>query len=117
MVSANGTRVEEKETVKEQRLRRRKEARLESIRQRKNNDAVLIEFQPDAVEIEKQSVPGGARWTLYTVAGLICAFVVWANWAEVDQIVTAQGSLIPTETTVVIDTKLTSPISLSLIHI
>ena len=111
MVSANGTGVVEEETVKEQRLRKRRDARTESHRQRKNNDALLNEFQPDAVEIEKQSVPGGARWTLYVVAGLICAFVSWACWAEVDKIVTAQGKLITTESTVVIDTKLQSPIS------
>ncbi len=110
MVSANGTGVKE-ETVKEQRLRRRREARTESHRRRTNNDRLLNEFQPDAVEIEKQTVPGGARWTLYTVAGLICAFVGWASWAEVDKIVTAQGKLITTESAVVIDTKLQSPIS------
>ncbi len=110
MESTNGTGVKE-ESVKEQRLRRRKEARVESHRQRQNNDALLIEFQPDAVEIEKQSVPGGARWTLYTVVALLCIAVAWASWAEVDHIVTAEGQLITTESTVVIDTKLTSPIS------
>ena len=110
MVSTNGTGVAE-ETVKQQRLRRRREARVESHRQRQNNDALLTEFQPDAVEIEKRSVPGGARWTLYTVVALLVTFVAWASWAEVDQIVTAQGQLITTESTVVIDSKLTSPIS------
>ncbi len=110
MVSTNGTGVAE-ETVKKQRERRRREARDEFQRQRRNNDALLTEFQPDAVEIEKRSVPGGARWTLYTVAALLCTFVAWASWAEVDQIVTAQGQLITTESTIVIDSKLTSPIS------
>lgn len=110
METTNGTGVVE-ETVKEKRLRRRREARVESHRQRQNNNSLLIEFQPDAVEIEKRSVPGGARWTLYIVIGLICAFVAWSSWAEVDRIVTAEGELITTESTVVIDTKLTSPIS------
>lgn len=110
MVSTNETGVAE-ETVKEQRHRRRQEARVETHRQRQNNDALLTEFQPDAVEIEKRSVPGGARWTLYTVAALLCTFVAWACWAEVDQVVTAQGKLVTTESIVVIDSKLTSPIS------
>ena len=110
MVSTNGTGVAE-ETVKEQRERRRREARVESHRQRQSNKALLTEFQPDAVEIEKRSVPGGARWTLYVVVALLCTFVAWASWAEVDQIVTAQGKLITTESTIVIDSKLTSPIS------
>ena len=116
MVSANGSGVETEpettrnETVKEIRHRRRQEARIESHRKRSNNDALLNEFQSDAVEIEKRSVPFGARLTLYTVAGLLLAFVLWANWAQVDRIVTASGKLITTEPAVVIDTKLPSPI-------
>ena len=116
MVSTNGSGVETEpettrnETVKEIRHRRRQEARIESHRKRSNNDALLNEFQSDAVEIEKRSVPFGARLTLYTVAGLLFSFVLWANWAQVDRIVTATGKLIPTEPAVVIDTKLPSPI-------
>ena len=116
MVSTNGSGVETEpettrnETVKEIRHRRRQEARIESHRKRSNNDALLNEFQSDAVEIEKRSVPFGARLTLYTVAGLLLAFVLWANWAQVDRIVTASGKLITTEPAVVIDTKLPSPI-------
>ena len=116
MVSTNGPSVEtppesnQNETVKEIRHRRHREARVESHRQRSNNDALLNEFQSDAVEIEKRSVPGGARWTLYTVVGLLTAFIVWANWARVDRIVTATGKLITVEPAIVIDTKLPSPI-------
>ncbi len=101
----------ERESVKEQRERRRREDRIESHRQRQNNDALLTEFQPDAVEIEERPIPGGARWTLYTVACGIITFVLWASWAEVDQVVTAQGKLVTAEAAVVIDSKLTSPIS------
>ena len=116
MVSTNGSGLEtppdtnRNETVKEIRHRRRREARLESHRKRSGNDALLNEFQSDAVEIEKGSVPGGARWTLYTVVCLLLAFIIWANWAQVDRIVTANGKLITTESAVVIDTKLPSPI-------
>ena len=46
------------ETVKQQRERRRAEARHETIRNRELNSKLLVEFQPDAVEIEKRSVPG-----------------------------------------------------------
>ncbi len=98
------------ETVKEQRLRKRTEARTEGIRQRESNNALLNEFQPDAVEIEHRSVPGGARWTLYTVVALMIAAVAWASWAEVDRIVTAQGKLITTQPDVVIQTVATTPI-------
>ena len=98
------------ETVKEQRQRKRTEARTEGIRQRESNNALLNEFQPDAVEIENRSVPGGARWTLYTVVALMIAVVAWASWAEVDRIVTAQGKLITTQPDVVIQTVATTPI-------
>ena len=70
----------------------------------------LIEFQPDAVEIEKRSVPGGARWTLYTVVALIAATIAWACWAQVDKIVVAQGKLVATEPPVVIQPLSAAPI-------
>ena len=83
-------------------MRRRREARSESQRARQNQDKLLVEFQPDAVELEHRSVPGGARWTLYTVIALVIGFVAWSYWAEVDRIVVANGKLITTETPVVL---------------
>lgn len=97
-------------TVAEQRAQRRQDARTQAIRRQESNSGLLDEFQPDAVEIEKRSVPGGARWTLYTVVALIAAVVAWSCWAEVDRIVTAQGKLITTEQPVVIQTVVTTPI-------
>ncbi|MEM7456952.1 MAG: HlyD family type I secretion periplasmic adaptor subunit [Planctomycetota bacterium] len=97
-------------TVKEERIARRREARLEAHRQRASKDRTLIEFQPDAVEIEKRSVPGGARWTLYTVILLLIGVVAWSYWAQVDKIVTANGKLVTVEQPVVIQTSLTAPI-------
>lgn len=110
MVSTDGARVEE-ESVSEQRDRRRREHRQEQHRKRSNHDALINEFQPDAVEIEKRSVPGGARWTLYVVVLLMISTVVWACWAEVDRIVTAQGELVTVDPPLVIDTKLATPIA------
>ena len=98
------------ESVKQQRERRPAEARHETIRKRESNSKLLVEFQPDAVEIEKRSVPGGARWTLYAVVALLICSVSWACWAEVDRIVTAQGKLITTVSPVVIQTVNTAPI-------
>ena len=100
MATTNGSSV--KEPVREDRSQRHRDARVEHVRQRANHDRLITEFQPDAVEIEHRKVPGGARWTLYTVAGLIVAFVAWSYWAQVDQIVVGQGKLITTENTVVV---------------
>jgi HlyD family secretion protein len=98
------------ESVKQQRERRRSEAREQAIRKRESNSKLLVEFQPDAVEIEKRSVPGGARWTLYAVVLFLICVVTWAWWAEVDRIVTAEGKLITTVPPVVIQTVNTAPI-------
>ena len=83
---------------------------MEAIRQRQNQDRLLTEFQPDAVEIETRSVPFGAPLTLYTVVAMMLSFVAWACWAEVDKIVTAQGKLITVNPPVVIDTSAAAPI-------
>ena len=70
----------------------------------------LIEFQPDVVEIERRSVPGGARWTLYAVIAFIVTAVAWACWAKVDRIVVASGSLTTQESAIVIQPAATAPI-------
>ena len=75
MVSANGTGGKE-ETVKEQRLRRRREARTESHRRRTNNDRLLNDFQPDAVEIEKEFVSDAIPVKLIGMnADLMCQYI------------------------------------------
>ncbi len=96
-------------TVKEKREQIRREAREELKRKHPGLRDVLVEFQPDAVEIEQRSIPGGARWTLYTVFALIGAFCIWAYWAEVDRIVQTQGKLIA-EQAIVVQTASTAPI-------
>jgi HlyD family secretion protein len=63
---------------------------------------ILTEFQPDAVEIEQRSVPGGARWTLYLVTLLLISVVLWSCWAEVDEIVSAPGKVISSEPILVV---------------
>ena len=110
MVSANGPQVAD-ESVPDKRARRRREHRVEQHRRRSNHNRLIDEFQPDAVELERRAVPGGARWTLYTVVALIASAVAWANWAEVDRIVTAQGKLVSVEAPILIDSKLATPIA------
>lgn len=107
MASTNGTGVDD---VHAERMRRRRAARVEQVRRRASYEQTITEFQPDAVEIEQRKVPGGARWTLYTVAALIAGFVAWSWWAQVDQIVVGQGKLITTENTVVVQSFSSAPI-------
>ncbi len=107
MVSTNGTGVA---SPQEKRLQQRREARQAAHQDRQRHDRVLNEFQPDAVEIERQPVSGGARWTLYAVISLLMATVAWAYWAHVDQVVVAEGKLITSVSPIMVDTKLPSPI-------
>ncbi len=92
------------------RANEKKSARNQTGKPRsKSIDRLVMEFQPDAVEMEHRKVAGGLRWTLYTAIALIIAAVVWATWAKVDRIVVAEGKLIST-LMIVIQPPTTSPI-------
>ncbi|MFM7740920.1 MAG: hypothetical protein ACKO9H_16065, partial [Planctomycetota bacterium] len=108
MASASGPTL--KERVRQQRDSRRRAA-LDDLRaSNPQTDRLLNEFQPDAVEIEQARVPGGLRWTLYTVVAMIIAVIAWSYWAEVDKIVTSPGKLTAADKQVIIQTPNTAPI-------
>jgi hemolysin D len=71
---------------------------------------VVAEFHPDAVEIEERAPPRIARLTLYSVVALLLAVVVWASLSRVDTIVVAQGKLITTTASLVVQPLETSVI-------
>ena len=71
---------------------------------------VVAEFHPDAVEIEERAPPRVARLTLYSVIALMLAAVIWASLSRVDTIVTAQGKLITTTASLVVQPLETSVI-------
>ena len=83
----------------------------------KKAERAIIQFQPDAVELEHQPVPGGARWTLYAVICFLLAFVAWAWWAQVDQIVTAQGRLLASQPPLVVQSSQTAPLQSILVKV
>lgn len=62
----------------------------------------VLEYQPDAIEIEEGPIPGKVRWVLYIIVGTLVAIVVGAATFEVDRIVTAQGKLITSSPTIVV---------------
>jgi hemolysin D len=49
---------------------------------------------PQAAEIEARVPPAAARGTLYALLAFIVAALLWATFAHVDRVVTAQGRLI-----------------------
>ena len=70
----------------------------------------ILEYQPDAVEIEEKPVPGKVRWVLYLIIGSFVAVVTGAIIFSVDRIVVAEGKLITTSPTIVIQPLTTAVI-------
>ena len=54
----------------------------------------VVEFLPDADEIELRPLPAFARITLPVLALALFAGVLWASFSEVDQVVVANGRLV-----------------------
>jgi hemolysin D len=65
---------------------------------RKGNKApkgkTVVEYLPDADEIERSPVPRFAQITLQTMVLALVAFAVWASVSQLDQVVIAQGRLV-----------------------
>jgi HlyD family secretion protein len=68
----------------------------------------VLEYQPDAVEIEERPVPGRVRWVLYVIIGALILAVAGAIIFKVDRIVVAQGYLLTTTPTIVVQPLSTS---------
>lgn len=86
-----------------------KRKKREKVKEPKIHKSVIA-FQPDAIEIERRSVAGGLRWTLYVVVLLLVSLVTWASWAQVDRIVTGHGKLAIKSNPIVIQPGSTMPI-------
>ncbi|OQX10448.1 MAG: hypothetical protein BWK76_20690 [Desulfobulbaceae bacterium A2] len=62
----------------------------------------ILEYQPDAVEIEQRPVPGKVRWVLYLILVTLVVTVIGAIVLKVDRIVVARGRLLTTAPTIVV---------------
>ena len=67
-----------------------------------------LEFQSDARLIDEQRPPLRERGVLYTLVALIACGIAWASIAKVDRIVVAQGKLVTTAATIVVQPLETS---------
>ncbi len=77
----------------------------------------ILEYQPDAVEIEERPVPGKVRWVLYIILFTLVASITGAILFNVDRIVVAQGRLITTTPTIVIQPLNTAVIRSLEVHV
>lgn len=74
-------------------------------------DPTEVEFLPDADEIERRPLPPYARITVHALAAAMVAFVTWAGFAEIDEVVKAQGRLTTPSANIVVQ-----PIETSIIR-
>lgn len=58
------------------------------------SDRTVIDFLPDADEIERRPLPLVARITLHILLACMVSFALWATLSEVDLVVSARGKLI-----------------------
>jgi hemolysin D len=59
----------------------------------KDEDPTEVEFLPDADEVERRPLPPYARTTVHALAAMLACFLAWAGFAEIDEVVKAQGRL------------------------
>jgi HlyD family secretion protein len=70
----------------------------------------ILEYQPDAVEIEERPAPGKIRWVLYLIIASLILAVVGSIVFKVDRIVVVQGELITNTPTIVVQSLNTAVI-------
>ena len=54
-----------------------------------------LQFLPAALEIQAAPPPKWSRSLLWAISALIVLLILWASWAEIDIIATAQGKIVP----------------------
>ncbi|MCK9201228.1 MAG: HlyD family type I secretion periplasmic adaptor subunit [Gallionella sp.] len=65
-----------------------------AVGKKRADDAVAIEFLPDADEIERRPYPKAARITLHLLLTVVVVFLLWASLSEIDLVVSARGKLV-----------------------
>jgi HlyD family secretion protein len=68
--------------------------KLPSLKFGKAKGKTAIEYLPDADEIERSPLPTYAQLTVHVLMVALVAFLVWATFSKIEQVVTAQGSLV-----------------------
>ena len=60
----------------------------------RKGDATVVEFLPDADEIERTPLPRLTRITLHVLLVTMTLFLLWACLSEIDEVVAARGRLV-----------------------
>lgn len=59
-----------------------------------NKSKTVVEYLPDADEIERSPTPRFAQFTLQLLVVAVVVFLVWASFSQLEQVVVAQGRLV-----------------------
>ncbi|MFP5392249.1 MAG: HlyD family type I secretion periplasmic adaptor subunit, partial [Gammaproteobacteria bacterium] len=62
----------------------------------------VLEFLPDADEIERSPLPPYLRRTLHALAAALLIFIVWASLSEIDTVVIARGRLVNPQQNIIV---------------
>ncbi len=71
-----------------------KEKSAKQAKSAKSSDLTVVEFLPDADEIERRPLPRSARITLHVLAAGFASLLLWATFSEVDLVVSGHGRLV-----------------------
>ena len=61
---------------------------------KRSKGKTIVEYLPDADEIERNPVPRGAQFTMHVLLFAFASFATWASLSQLDQVVVASGRLI-----------------------
>lgn len=73
-----------------------------------DKNATVIEFLPDADEIERSPLPRTARVTLHVLVAALVAFLLWAIFSKLDRVVVAHGRLVTPQSNILVQPLETS---------
>lgn len=66
-----------------------------SAQQQRKLSSEKLAFLPAALEIQAAPPPKWSRSLLWAISALILIVILWASWAKIDIIATAQGKIVP----------------------
>jgi hemolysin D len=80
-------------------------------------DLTVIEFLPDADEIERTPLPREARITLYVLVAALVSFLLWAIFSKLDRVVVAHGRLVTPMSNILVQPLETSLVQSIDVHV
>ena len=75
-----------------------------------------LQYMSSVSEALLEQAPTGAKWLLWSVAFFVVLAIIWANWAELDELSRGEGEIIPSQQLQVIQNLEGGIVSQILVH-